>query len=185
MGLTNGNEKEREAWLNANLAMMHAELAEEGIYDPSRQEELYRQARTMFLKSAELYGEEGYALNRIKQIVNAAEIDVRLKMAEEAKRHLDEAKREAERLTDPRLLCEIAHVCCELALLTGDRESIDMRVREAVKVFQETTPTDMPSRLARLEGILRRSGNREALDIIADFKKNNQPGRDVKKRTPK
>jgi len=181
----NGNEAEREAWLNANLAMIHAELGDEEIYKPSVQEELYRRARAMFLRSAELYGQEGYLLNRLKQLVNAAEIDIRLRAPEEAKRLLDEARREAERVKDGRLLCEIAQVMVELAMLTGDREQIAGRVREALRVLTETNPQDLPSRVARLEGVLRRAGNRDGLKLIADFRNIREPERNERKRTRK
>jgi len=179
------SDEEREAWLNANLAMIHAELGDEEIYNPSVQEELHRQARTMFMRSADLYGQEGYTLNRLKQIVNAAEMDIRLSAPEEAKRLLKEARREAERLKDGRLLCEIAQISCEQALLTGDREHIMNRVREALGIISDTNPTDLPSRLARLEGVIRRAGHHEALKLIADFRNSRETDRNKRKRTPR
>lgn len=179
------SDNEREAWLNANLAMIHAELGDEEIYNPSVQEELYRQARTMFIRSADLYGQEGYTLNRLTQIVNAAEMDIRLRAPEEAKRLLEEARREAERLKDGRLLCEIAQISCEQALLTGDRELILNRVREALAIISDTNPTDLPSRLARLEGVIRRAGHHEALKLISNFRNSRETDRNKRKRTPR
>ena len=179
------SDNEREAWLNANLAMIHAELGDEEIYNPSVQEELFRQARTMFMRSADLYGQEGYTLNRLTQIVNAAEMDIRLRAPEEAKRLLEEARREAERLKDGRLLCEIAQITCEQALLTCDHEQILHRVREVLKILSDTNPTDLPSRIARLEGVLRRAGHHEALKLIADFRNSRDHDRNQRKRTPR
>ncbi len=181
----NGNESEREAWLTANLAMVHAELGTEEVYNPSRQEELYRQARTMFLRSADLYGQEGYIQNRLKQIINAAEINIRLRAPEEARRLLVKARREAERMKYGRIQCEIAHVAVELALVAPDRENLLIRVQEATKTRIETNPADLPIRWARLEGILRRAGRTDALKLLSDSKKTRGINRNSEKTTPK
>ena len=180
----NGSETEREAWLNANLAMIHAELGQEEVFNPSRQEELYRQARTMFLRSADLYGHAGYFNNRLKQLVNAAEINIRLRAVEEARRLLHEARREAERVKDGRLLCEIAQVCVELALITPDRENLLNQVREAIRMLGETNPPDLPTRWTRLEGVLRRAGKSDALALLSDFRSIKGSDRNSKKPSP-
>lgn len=161
---------EREAWLTANLAMIHAELGEDEFYNPPKQDELYRQARSMLLHSAELYGEQGYKHHRLKQLVNAAEIDLRLHSPLEAKRHLSEAHREAVMLNDTGLLCEIAQVYVELALQLRNRKLIAGRVENALKLFYRTRPEDLTLRLARLEGVLARDGRTEALETLQGYK---------------
>jgi tetratricopeptide (TPR) repeat protein len=163
------NESEREAWLNANLGMIHAELGEEEVYDPSRREELFRQARTMFLRSADLYGGQGYIHNKLKQVINVVEIEIRLGALEEARRGLREARREAERISSGRLLCEIAQVNVEIALKSGEREQLIDRVVELLDNFKSFEPPDLPARKARLESMLRRAGRKDVLKLIADL----------------
>ena len=164
-------DNDREAWLTANLAMIHAELGEDEFYNPPKQEELYRQARSMFLTSARIYGEHGYRHHRLKQLINVAEIDLRLNAPQEAKRHLIEAHREATMLKDPCLLCEIAHVNVVLALQLRVRNQISDRVRDAMKLLYRTKPADIAFRVARLEGVLARNGRTEALQIVSGYKK--------------
>ncbi len=181
----NGNDAEREAWLTANLAMVHAELGAEEVYNPSRQEELYRQARTMFIRSAMLYGREGYTHHRIKQLLNAAEINIRLRAPEEVKRLLSDARKEADRLKDGRLMCEIVQVGVELAILIGDLEQIKNRVTEAIRVLTETKPADLSMRWVQLEGVLRRSGRKEALKILTEFNSGKGNSKNSPKPTPR
>jgi tetratricopeptide (TPR) repeat protein len=161
---------EREAWLTANLAMIHAELGNDEFYNPPKQEELYRQARSMFLTSARIYGNNGYAHHHLKQLINVAEMDLKLHSPEEAKRHLIEAQREATMLKDPCLLCEIAHVNVELALQLRKHNLINDRVEDAMKLLYRTRPADLSSRVARLEGVLARNGSSDALQIVTGYK---------------
>jgi tetratricopeptide (TPR) repeat protein len=162
------NVSEREAWLNANLAMIHAELGDEELYDVSRREEMFRQARAMFLRSAELYGSAGYTDHKLKQLINVAEIEIRLGALEESRRRLREAGREAEKLNMGRILCEIGHVSVELALRSGDREQVLNRVRELLELLKTHNPPDLQTRQAKLENLLRRTAQKEALSLLAD-----------------
>lgn len=163
-------DPEREAWLTANLAMIHAELGEDEFYNPPKQEELYCQARSMFLASAKLYGDHGYLHHRLKQLINAAEMELRLRAPSEARRHLLEAQREATMLKDACLLCEIAHLNVELALQLRKQKLITECVEDALKLLHKTNPEDLTSRLARLEGVLARSGCTEALQVVLGYK---------------
>jgi len=177
------NAGEREAWLTANLGMIHAELGQEEIYNPNRQEELFRQARSMFLRSAELYGRQGYVLNRLRQLINVAEIEIRLGAFEEARFRLDEAAREAERRRDSRLLCDIRHVFVELAISTGERDQVVSAVKDALQAFKECSQADLPIRKAKLESVLRRTGFGEVLDLLIDIKTPKESERNHKERT--
>lgn len=178
-----GNETERQAWLTANLAMVHAELGNEEIYNPSRQEELYRQARTMFIKSATLYGNEGYMHHRVKQLLNAAEINLRLRAHEEAKRLIIEARKEAERLGDGRLLCEVAQVSVEHSLQACDQEQVIERVKEAIGILTEIKPADLTTRWVQLEGCLRRAGKDEALKLLSEYSSEKNSNGDSRNKT--
>jgi tetratricopeptide (TPR) repeat protein len=168
-------ESEREAWLIANLAMIHAELGEEEIYDTYRREELNRQARGMFIRSAELYGSAGYIEHKLIQLLNIAEIEIRLDALEEARRRLREAHHDAERLNNGRALCDIARISVELAIKSGDRESVIDRVSELIDTFRKFDLADLPARLTRLENVLRRAGQKEALKLVSDFRDNPRP----------
>jgi tetratricopeptide (TPR) repeat protein len=165
-----GKNSEHEAWLTANLAMIHAELGQEEFYNPPKQEELYRQARSMFLTSARLYSKHGYQHHHLKQLVNAAEIDLRLNSPKEAKLHLIEAQREATMLNDTCLLCEIAQVNVELALQMRKQNLVTENVEDALELLDKTRPPDISSRLARLEGVLARDGYSDALQTIHGYK---------------
>jgi tetratricopeptide (TPR) repeat protein len=175
------NVSEREAWLNANLAMIHAELGEEEIYDTSRREELYRQARAMFLRSADLYGNEGYLHHKLKQLINVVEIEIRLGAVEEARRRIKEARRDAERLNSGRLLCEIAQAAVELALRAGDREQVVDRVIELIECFKCHGPADLFQRQGHIEMLLRRAGHKEALKLLTDYGTSEKNGHNVPK----
>jgi len=174
-------ESEREAWLNANLAMIHAELGDEEIYDTARREELYRQARVMFLRSADLYGGEGYLHHRLKQLINVAEIDIRLGSIEEARRRLKEARRDAERLNSGRLLCEVAQISVELALRSGDREQVIDRTAELLEALKSFDPPDLPMRQTRLENVLRQAGQKDALKLLTDLRNSPKSDKNVPK----
>jgi len=178
------DEKEREAWLTANLAMIHAELGFEEIYDIPRQEELFRQARSMFLRSSELYGAQGYTHHKLDQIINAAELEIRLGALEEARRRLKEARKEAERINSGRLLCEIGQAYVEMAVRTGDRQQVLERVVDLLDCFKNFEPSDLPARLTRLESILRRASHKEALQLVAEFKGLKKGERRIPKTSP-
>lgn len=179
----NGNMGEREAWLTANLAMIHAELGGEEIFNPARQDELYRQARAMFIHSADLYGHAGYTHHRLKQLLNAAEINFRLNAFEEASRLLAETEREAKRLSDPRLLCEVSQMNLELALLTRNKQAVDRALRETVKILCELNPPDLPARWTRMEGILRRHGRADAIKLLSELSSQKKAERPSNERT--
>lgn len=171
-----GNEIEREAWLNANLALIHVEIGDEDIIDPTRQEEFYRLARSMFLKSAELYGNQGYVHHRLKQLVNAAEIELRLGVIEDATERLKAVRMEAEKLKAGRLLCDIAQVEIEVAMKTARSSDLDKSIREAATAFRMHQPPDISSRIARIESILRRGGEKTAIKLLSQFMENDSPG---------
>ena len=177
-------ESEREAWLNANLAMIHAELGEEEIYDTARREELFRQARAMFLRSADLYGGEGYLHHKLKQLINVAELEIRLGALEEARRRLREAHRDAERIKSGRLLCEVAQVAVDLALRTGDREQVVDRTMELLDACKGHDPADLPIRLMRLENVLRQAGQKEALKLVSDFRNSRKISQNITEKSP-
>jgi len=164
-----GDAIEREAWLTANLAMVHAELGNEEVFNPSRQDELYRQARSMFMHSAELYQQVGYTHHRLKQLLNAAEINIRLRALEEASRQLEETEREAKRLSDNRLQCEVAQMNLELALLSRNKTTADRILTETVKILNDLNPPDLPARWTRIEGILRRHGRTDAIKLLSEL----------------
>jgi tetratricopeptide (TPR) repeat protein len=170
---------EREAWLNANLAMIHAELGEEEIYDTARREELFRHARSMFLRSAELYGGAGYLHHKLKQLINVAEIEIRLGATEEARKRLREARRDAERINAGRLLCEVAQVAIELALRSGERDQVIDRTVELLNACKDHDPADLPTRLMRLENVLRQAGQKEAMKLVTDFRTSRKSNQNV------
>jgi tetratricopeptide (TPR) repeat protein len=177
-------ESEREAWLNANLAMIHAELGEEEIYDTALREELFRQARAMFIRSADLYGNQGYLHHKLKQLINVAEIEIRLGALEEARRRLKEVRRDAERINSGRLLCEIAQVAIELAIRSGDREQVMDRTLELLDACKSNDPTNLPTRLMRLENVLRQAGQKEALKLVTDFRGNRKSNQNIPEKSP-
>ncbi|HEX9744226.1 MAG TPA: tetratricopeptide repeat protein [bacterium] len=169
------HEVEREAWLNANLALIHVEIGDEEIVEPVRQEEFYRIARTLFLKSAQLYKTQEYIHHMLKQEINASEIEIRLGFIEDARKRLQKARKQAGEMNSGRLLCDIAQAEVELAMRTARKNDIENKVKNAAKEFKKHKPADVNSRLAKMEGMLRRSGKGSEIEILTKLLTGDKP----------
>jgi len=154
---------ERLAWLDMSLAMIHAELGDEELVNRSQQHEHYRNARKLFINSSNYYGSIGQPGHRMRQIVNAAEMDLRLRAPKEARKNLLDVREQIDAIDDPALVCDIDNLTIQCAIMSDDHELLLKSVKQAVENIRSLNPERKKVGIARLEGILRMSKKDELL----------------------